>query len=68
MGISNIMKQQILHYTDILKKLKPDFVVHGDDWKEGVQKSTRDIIIKTLNDRGGFLIDVLKLINLLLIL
>ena len=40
------------------KKLKPHFVVHGDDWKEGIQKQTRETVINTLKDWKGQLIDV----------
>ena len=24
-----------------IRKVKPDYVVHGDDWKQGIQKKTR---------------------------
>ena len=36
-GVSNVIKQETHDYTNNLKKIKPDFVVHGDDWKQGVQ-------------------------------
>lgn len=38
--------------------LRPDFVVHGDDWKEGVQKETRQRVIDTISKWGGKVIDV----------
>ena len=40
-----------------LKIIKPEFVVHGDDWKKGVQKQTRKDVIKTLKQWGGRLIE-----------
>ena len=44
--VSKVVPQNTLDYTSNLIDLKPDFVVHGDDWKEGVQKSTRDKVKK----------------------
>jgi len=38
--------------------LKPDFVIHGDDWKEGVQKETRQQVIETITEWGGQLIEI----------
>lgn len=37
-GVDEVIPQSTLDYVPNLKLLKPDFVVHGDDWKEGVQK------------------------------
>ena len=57
-GVSKVIRQESLDYTDNLKLIKPDFVVHGDDWKEGIQKSTRKRVINTLKEWGGVVIDV----------
>ena len=43
---------------DLLKKLKPDFLIHGDDWKESIQKNMRKKVIKTLKIWNGKLIEV----------
>ena len=56
--VSKVVPQNTLDYTSNLIDLKPDFVVHGDDWKEGVQKSTRDKVKKTLKEWGGKIIDI----------
>lgn len=56
--VSNVVPQDRLDYVPNLQKLKPDFVVHGDDWKEGVQKSTRDRVINCLKTWGGVLVEV----------
>ena len=37
-GISKVVSQDTLDYTSNLLKFKPSFVIHGDDWKKGVQK------------------------------
>lgn len=57
-GVKNVIPQSTLDYVPNLKKLKPDFVVHGDDWKEGIQKETRQRVIDTISEWDGKLIDV----------
>ncbi len=56
-GVSRVIPQKSLDYTDNLIDIKPDFVVHGDDWKEGVQKHTRQQVIDILKDWGGKLVE-----------
>jgi phosphoenolpyruvate phosphomutase len=57
-GVVKVIKQDTLDYTENLKIIKPDYVVHGDDWKEGVQKSTREKVTNTLKEWNGEVIDV----------
>ncbi len=57
-SVNNVIPQETLDYTHNLIEFKPDFVVHGDDWKEGVQKATRQKVIDTLNEWGGKLVEV----------
>ena len=57
-GVSKVIPQYTLEYTDNLNSLKPDFVIHGDDWREGVQKSTRQQVIDVLKKWDGELIEV----------
>lgn len=57
-GVDEVIPQETLDYVPNLKMLKPDFVVHGDDWKTGVQKQTREKVIETLNEWGGKLVEV----------
>jgi phosphoenolpyruvate phosphomutase len=57
-GVSKVIPQETLDYVPNLRKLKPDYVVHGDDWKKGVQKSIREKVIQTLKEWGGKLIEV----------
>ena len=56
-GVSNVIAQTTLDYTKNLKMLKPDYVVHGDDWRTGVQKQTRKKVIQTISKWGGKLIE-----------
>ncbi len=57
-GVHKVIPQLELDYTKNLKLEKPDFVVHGDDWKEGVQMNTRNKVIEILSEWGGKVIDV----------
>tara|TARA_B110001452_G_scaffold130442_1_gene108354 strand:- start:164 stop:1468 length:1305 start_codon:yes stop_codon:yes gene_type:complete len=55
--VKKVIPQNTLSYIPNLNSIKPDFVVHGDDWKKGVQKQTRQDVIKTLNSWSGKLIE-----------
>jgi len=57
-GVKNVVAQESLDYSDNLNKLKPDFVVHGDDWKAGVQKKVRDKVIDLISNWGGKVVDI----------
>lgn len=57
-GVSEVVPQMTLDYRPNLEKIRPDFVVHGDDWKEGVQAKTRQQIIDKMAEWGGRVIDV----------
>lgn len=57
-GVKEVIPQETLDYVPNLLKVKPDFVVHGDDWKEGVQKQTRQRVIEAISAWGGKVIDV----------
>ena len=57
-GVSATIKQESLDYTPNLMKLRPDYVIHGDDWKQGPQKSIRERVIEILKTWGGQLIEV----------
>lgn len=57
-GVDRVVPQTTLDYVPNLRELKPDYVVHGDDWKEGVQQKTRQRIIEAMAEWGGQVIDV----------
>ena len=56
-GVAKVIPQNTLDYVPNLKELEPDFVVHGDDWKTGVQKEVRQRVIDTLAEWGGELVE-----------
>tara|TARA_B100000787_G_scaffold34901_1_gene24246 strand:+ start:12486 stop:13787 length:1302 start_codon:yes stop_codon:yes gene_type:complete len=57
-SVDKVIAQETLDYVPNLKVLKPDFVVHGDDWKEGVQRNVRQHVIDVLAEWGGELVEV----------
>ena len=57
-GVKKVIPQETLDYVPNLKKLKPDYVVHGDDWCTGMQKETREQVIQALKEWDGQLIEV----------
>jgi phosphoenolpyruvate phosphomutase / 2-hydroxyethylphosphonate cytidylyltransferase len=56
-GINSIVIQDSHDYEPILRKLKPDYLVHGDDWKTGIQRKARKNVISILSEWGGELIE-----------
>lgn len=56
-GVSRVIEQNTLSYRDTLREIRPAYVVHGDDWKEGVQKPIRDEVVSILAEYGGRLVE-----------
>jgi len=57
-GVVDVIPQETLDYTENLLRLKPDFVVHGDDWKVGPQKVVRQRILDLVKEWGGELVEI----------
>ncbi|MDE6441127.1 MAG: phosphoenolpyruvate mutase [Clostridia bacterium] len=57
-GIKDIVIQSDIMYDAIVKKLRPDYVIHGDNWKSGPLKAVRDNVEQLLSTYGGKIIDV----------
>ncbi|MBR5934236.1 MAG: phosphoenolpyruvate mutase [Treponema sp.] len=57
-GVEHVVPQTTLDYVPNLEKLKPDYVVHGDDWLTGVQKETRQRVIDCIAKWGGKVVDI----------
>lgn len=56
-GVDRVVPQETLDYVPNLEKLKPDYVVHGSDWRDGPQKETRQRVIDALASWGGQLVE-----------
>lgn len=55
--VDKVVPQKTLSYKKNLLRYKPDIVIHGDDWKTGVQKNTRDEVLECLKKFHGRLIE-----------
>jgi phosphoenolpyruvate phosphomutase len=55
--VKKVIPQKTLDYVDNLNIVRPNYVVHGDDWKTGIQKKTRDKVLKALKKWSGILIE-----------
>ncbi len=56
-GIDRVVEQRTLSYRENIEKYRPDIVVHGDDWRTGVQKPVRDEVVSLLAAYGGKLVE-----------
>jgi len=57
-NVDEVIPQETLDYVENLKKIKPQYVVHGDDWLTGVQQNVRKRVVEALAEWGGKVIDV----------
>ncbi len=55
--VDKVVEQKSLSYKDNLKNIKPDYVVHGDEWKNDNLKYIREETINVLKEIGGKLIE-----------
>lgn len=56
-GVYQVVAQNELSYKKNIEKLRPTYVVHGDDWREGLQKPVRDEVVSCLASYGGILVE-----------
>ena len=56
--VDKVIPQKTLDYTDNLNLVKPNYVVHGDDWRINIQKTTRKKVINILKKWSGRLVEV----------
>ncbi len=57
-GVSRVIIQDEIMYDKVIAELKPDYVIHGDNWQKAPLKSIRDNVEGLLNTYGGEIIDV----------
>ena len=56
--VDEVIVQNETLYENTLRKIKPDYVIHGDNWCEGPEKAIRDNAIRVMNELGGKVIEV----------
>ena len=57
-GVSKVVPQEEWSYINNLKRLKPDYIIHGDDWKTGVLCEIREQVYDVMNKQGGTVIEI----------
>lgn len=56
--VDEVLIQHEVMYDQVLNERKPDYVIHGDNWKEGPEQAIRENVLKNLASYGGELIEV----------
>jgi phosphoenolpyruvate phosphomutase len=57
-NVDRVVEQEQMDYTEILRLIKPEYVVHGDDWRTGYMQVIRERVISVLSEWDGELIEV----------
>lgn len=57
-GVEEVLIQDDMLYEDVIEKLHPDYVIHGDNWKSGAEKVVREHVEKLIAVYGGKIVDV----------
>lgn len=57
-GVDEVMVQDDMMYDDVIEKLHPDYVIHGDNWLSGPEQAIRSHVCELLAAYGGEIIDV----------
>ena len=56
--VDEVIPQESVSYKENLLKLKPDYVVHGDDWQYNYKRKYREEVIELLKKWNGKLIEI----------
>lgn len=57
-GVDEVITQNSVMYDDIIKKVRPDYVIHGDNWKDNEKSVIRENVIELLDKYNGELIEI----------
>lgn len=57
-GVADVVPQDDWSYVPNLRRYKPDYIIHGDDWLEGPDKYIRDEVFKVMEAMGGKVIEI----------
>ena len=57
-GVSKVVPQEEWSYVPNLKKYKPDFMIHGDDWKTNMFSKIREECFEVMKEWGGQVIEI----------
>lgn len=57
-GVSRVVPQDEWSYVPNLRKYRPDFIIHGDDWQNGPESSLREEVFAAMKELGGGVIEI----------
>lgn len=57
-GVEEVVIQNDMMYEDVITLIQPDYVLHGDNWKDGPEKVIRDRVEELLKKYGGEIVDI----------
>lgn len=57
-GVTQVVAQDDYSYIPNLLKYRPNYIIHGDDWKEGRDSELRDAVFKTMHEIGGEVVEI----------
>lgn len=57
-GVDEVVVQDEVMYDEIVRKLRPDYIIHGDNWQEAPLNVIRENVLKVLKKYGGELVEI----------
>ena len=57
-GVDSVEKTEDWDYSSALQRLKPDYIIHGDDWKQNNQSQVRKNVIRQMKQWKGQVIEI----------
>ena len=57
-GVDDVVVQNDMTYDGIIEKIRPDVVIHGDNWTKGPERTIRENCIAALEKFGGELVEI----------
>jgi phosphoenolpyruvate phosphomutase len=57
-GVAKVVPQEEWSYVPNLRKYKPDYIIHGDDWKNGPLQKEREEVFSAMKELGGEVVEV----------
>ena len=57
-GVEEVVIQEDMLYDDVITLVRPDYILHGDNWVKGPESAIREHVKTLLDEYGGELVDI----------
>ena len=57
-GVDHVIVQNTIMYDEVINKLHPDYIVHGNNWSDPGMDVIRQNILSLLSEYGGELVEI----------